>query len=363
MTIARKEIVISGKEAIYHCISRCVRRAFLCGYDRFSGNSYDHRKMWIKKRIQYLSDIFVIDICGYSVMSNHLHIILRTRPDLIEEMTPENIAKRWYKLFPKRRKKNGMPEEPTDVEISAIVNNESKLNELQERLGSISWLMRCINEYIAKLSNNEDKCKGRFWEGRFSCQRILDEAGLLACMTYVDLNPVRARAELTPEESTYTSGCDRIKAKQAKEKLRILERRDMLNKPSESKENNKRIEIEIKTSKSANWLNPIEKSKDKKGLLSISLDEYIEILDITGREIREGSKGYIPSHLKPIFQRLEINEEKWVKTVKSYGSLFYRVSGKVDSIAEAAKEAGRSWLKGLSVSKQVFKVNLASEKS
>ena len=102
MTIARKEIILNGKEAIYHCISRCVRRAFLCGYDKFSGNSYDHRKMWIKKRIKYLSEIFVIDICGYSVMSNHLHIILRTRPELIEKMTPEDVAKRWYKLWVNR---------------------------------------------------------------------------------------------------------------------------------------------------------------------------------------------------------------------------------------------------------------------
>ena len=357
MTIARKEVILNGEEAFYHCIARCVRRAFLCGYDRFTGNSYDHRKLWIKNRIKELSDVFVIDICGYSVMSNHLHIILRTRPDLVEDMPSEDVAKRWYKLFPKRRNKNGLPEEPTDIEISAITNDEGKLNELRERLGSISWFMRCINEYIAKLSNKEDKCKGRFWEGRFSCQRILDEAGLLACMTYVDLNPVRAKIELTPEESTYTSGCDRIKAKQAKEKLKILEKQNLLSKSSDNEVNNNKIKEVIHTSESDGWLNPISENRDKKGILSIGLDEYIEILDITGREIKEGGKGYIPNHLKPIFERLEINEERWVKTVKSYGTIFYRVAGKVDSITDAAKQAGRSWLKGLSSSKEVFMVD------
>ena len=355
MTIARKEIVILGKEAIYHCISRCVRRAFLCGYDRFSGNSFDHRKKWIKNRIKQLSEIFIIDICGYAVMSNHLHIILRARPDMLESLSPEEIAKRWYKLFPKRRTKKGLPEEPTENEILVLTNNVIKLNELQDRLGSISWFMRCVNEYIAKLSNKEDNCKGRFWEGRFSCQRILDEAGLLTCMTYVDLNPIRAKMELTPEDSIYTSGCDRIIARQANERLKVLNKRSMLKESFESKNNkNKMISREIKISKSAEWLSPITTRENKKGLLSISLEEYIELLDETGREIREGSKGQIPENLKPILKRLEINEEKWVKTVKSYGSIFYRVSGKMDSIVQAAKDSGRSWLKGISTSKEVF---------
>ena len=352
MTIARKEIVIPNKEAVYHCIARCVRRAFLCGYDKFTGNSYDHRKMWIKKRIKELSNIFVIDICGYAVMSNHLHIILRTRPNQVKNMETEEAAKRWYKLFPKRRTKKGNPEEPTELEIKALANNEDKIAEIQDRLGSISWFMRCVNEYIAKLSNKEDKCKGRFWEGRFSCQRILDEAGLLTCMAYVDLNPVRAKMELTPEESRYTSGSDRIKARQALEKLNILNERNIIDKTTGSK--NKMILSTLKLSKSADWLNPISSNETKKGLLSISLEEYIEVLDITGREIREENKGRIPENLKPIFKRLEINEEKWVKTVKSYGTLFCRVSGKMDSIKQAAKEAGRNWLKGVKTSKQVF---------
>ena len=356
MTIARKEIVLKGKEAIYHCISRCVRRAFLCGYDRFTGNSYDHRKMWIKNRIKQLSKIFAIDVCGYSIMSNHLHIILRTRPELINVMTPEEVVKRWSKLFPKQRKESSLPKEPTELEISAILNDEERLSELQERLGSISWFMRCINEYVAKLSNKEDKCKGRFWEGRFSSQRILDEAGLLCCMTYVDLNPVRAGIEKTPEASTYTSGSDRIKAKQASEKLMILKEEKLIKEVLKSKKVKEKIEKEIKVSNSANWLNPISETDNQRGLLSISLEEYLEVLDLTGREIKEGKKGYVPTELKPILKRLEINEEKWIKTIKNYGSLFYNVSGKVESITKAITLSKRKWLKGISVSKQVFAV-------
>ena len=357
MTIARKEILLSGKEAFYHCVARCVRRAFLCGFDRFSGNNYDHRKMWIKKRVRLLSEIFVIDVCGYAVMSNHLHVILRTRPDLVENLTDEEVANRWLKLFPKGRKNDGSPVEPTELEIMALKSNEKKLDELRDRLGSISWFMRCMNEHVARMSNKEDKCTGRFWEGRFSCQRVLDEAGLLACMAYVDLNPVRAKTEVSPEDSRYTSGFDRIKARRAGEKLKGLKTEKLLLEDTKSgKTNNKLIENEIKTSKSADWLSPISltESFDKKGLLSISLNEYLEVLDATGREIKEGSSGKIPSNLKPILKRLEIKDDKWVKTVKSYGTIFCRVSGKVESITEAARKAGRNWFKGVRLSKAVF---------
>ena len=62
------------------------------------------------------------------------------------------------------------------------------------------------------MSNKEDECTGRFWEGRFKAQRITDEAGLLACAMYVDLNPVRAAMAQSPEESLHTSAYDRIHA-------------------------------------------------------------------------------------------------------------------------------------------------------
>jgi REP element-mobilizing transposase RayT len=82
MGLTRSRYVKEGEEGVYHCISRCVRRAFLCGRDVLTKRGYSHRKASLVGRLQYLASIFAIEVCAYAIMENHYHTILRIRPDL-----------------------------------------------------------------------------------------------------------------------------------------------------------------------------------------------------------------------------------------------------------------------------------------
>ena len=211
----RHHIVAADEVGLYHCIARCVRRAFLCGDDPLTGKNHDHRKGWIRVRLQELASVFAIEVCGYAVMSNHLHVILRLRPDLGQDWTDEEVALRWRILYPPRDEATGRQIEPQQHDLDMITSDPARVAELRGRLASLSWFMRCLNEPIARAANHEDNCSGRFWEGRFRSVALLDEAAVLACSIYVDLNPIRAGVAVTPEESEYTSAFDRIRSLQA----------------------------------------------------------------------------------------------------------------------------------------------------
>ena len=208
----RHEIVADDGVGLYHCIVRCVRRAFLCGDDPASGKNHDHRKEWIRLRLQELAAVFGIDVCGYAVMSNHFHVVLRVRPDLAQDWSDEEVALRWRLLYPPRDEATGLQAEPEQHDLNMITSDPERVAELRHRLASLSWFMRCLNEPIARAANREDNCSGRFWQGRFRSVALLDEAAVLACSVYVDLNPIRAGVAGTPEESEFTSAFDRIRS-------------------------------------------------------------------------------------------------------------------------------------------------------
>ena len=209
---ARGQIVIEDQVGVYHCIARCVRRAFLCGIDPYTGKDFSHRKEWILDRMRELAGLFAIEVCGYTVMSNHVHLVLRKRPDIAAQWSADEIARRWCRLFPLRDETTGEPIEPTEHDLAMITADYELLAERRKRLASLSWFMRCLCENIARAANDEDNTKGRFWAGRFKSVALLDEAAILACSVYVDLNPIRAGLATTPEESPFTSGRDRIRS-------------------------------------------------------------------------------------------------------------------------------------------------------
>jgi len=185
MTYPRAHL-IDPTGGVYHVCSRCVRRAWLCGLDESTGYNFDHRRRWLEHRILELADVFAIDLFGYAVMSNHYHIVLQVSPSRTDDWSDEDIVDRWMRLCPQNN------EDLQAARKTALLQDAARLTVLRERLGCLSWFMRFINEPLARLANKEDDCKGRFWEGRFKSQQLLDEHAVLAAMIYVDLNPIRA---------------------------------------------------------------------------------------------------------------------------------------------------------------------------
>jgi hypothetical protein len=352
---ARREIVDETEVGVYHCVTRCVRRAFLCGQDAFSGRSYEHRKGWIQSRLEELAAIFAVDLLGFSVMSNHIHLLLRNRPDLAAEWSDEEVALRWWRLHPARRNEDGTPAEPNSQEIAGLLADADALAMHRRRLSSISWWMRSCCEPIARRANREDRVTGRFWEGRFKSQAILDEAALLACSIYIDLNPIRARMAATPETSEFTAAFERIAARQQ---------------AAASEPAGTTAEPTVASLRDA-WLSPVPDSDvatprgnpsaskparraSDRGFLPLALDDYLALLDWTGREIRADKRGSIPSDLRPILERLSIDVENWIDTVSCFGRWFHRAVGRLPSMAARAGRSGKFWFQGRRASRFAF---------
>ena len=186
MTRPRSEIVDRENGGFYHLGSRCVRRAMLCGKDPDTGRDFSHRRTWIENLLLELTDVFTVHVCEYSVMSNHYHITVNYTPRERFELDDEEVARRWLRAFPPARA------DELESKVVELLDDPDRIAELRNRLGDLSWYMRCLNEPIARRANLEDDCTGRFWQGRFRSKDLPDERSVWACMAYDDLNPIRA---------------------------------------------------------------------------------------------------------------------------------------------------------------------------
>jgi len=114
----REEQFAPNEVCIVHAVQRCVRRAFLAGVDPASGIDYSFRKEWIRRRLEALASVFAIDVLTYAIMSNHLHVILRNRPDVVSQWSDQEVALRWLKVFPGRRIEEHLAEPTETAHIS-----------------------------------------------------------------------------------------------------------------------------------------------------------------------------------------------------------------------------------------------------
>ena len=149
----RSEVFDPEEVTVLHCVNRAVRRAMLCGQDPYSGKSYEHRREWVRERLEFLAGQYAIDVLGYSIMGNHLHAILRNRPDVVAAWSDEEVARRIWNLFPGRKDPDGSPAEPREHELRMLMASGEGMARYRRRLCDISWLMRQLAEHIARRAN------------------------------------------------------------------------------------------------------------------------------------------------------------------------------------------------------------------
>lgn len=315
MPTPRTRLVSLNDTPYYHCISRCVRRAFLCGRDPVTGYDFEHRRQWIADRINLLCSVFSMDLCAYAVMSNHYHVVVRINAAEAEGWSDEEVAQRWTQLFSRPALMHRF------LDHSVLTQHEQDqvaqlISTWRGRLQDLSWFMRCLNEPIARLANHEDRCTGRFWEGRFKSQALLDERALLACMAYVDLNPIRAAMAKTPESSNFTSIQQRIQ------------------RPDSSR------------------LMAFSGQGEAPGI-PFSLADYLELVDWAGREIKRGKKGFIPATTPPILTRLNMHSSPVLNYLKRNEAHMPVALGPVTRLRCFAQSVGRRFIKGLTLGKSL----------
>ena len=301
MAIARAHLIDPAVTRWYHCVTRCVRRAFLLG----EGEGANDRKIWIDRRIEELSQIFSIAIGGFSIMDNHIHLLARLDPEVAAGWSDEEVVRRWGRLFPPRDKKRE-PLPVTQVWVEDRLKQPEWVATVRARLQSLSWFMKCLKEPLARLANRQDKTRGFFFEGRFKSVAILDEESLLAVCAYIDLNPVAAGIAETPEESAHTAikeRVDHVKAQGRSDDLREAQNGSVAGSAAAA------------ALEDSHWFCPIEDRRrvdsPREGMIEgFSLGSYLLLVDYTGRLFREG-KAMISREVAGIFQRLGTDADTW----------------------------------------------------
>ena len=234
------------------------------------------------------------------------------------------MAERWLAIFPGSISNR---EDPACVERAtlALLGNAERLEVIRQRLGSISWFMRALNEPIARMANLEDGCTGRFWEGRFKCQALLDEQDVLSCMAYVDLNPVRAGMCEVLRDSEHTSVKYRLESNQ----LTVGKA------------------LGLKAQKQP--LKPVA-GLDVDALSDLTESSYIELVQWTGLQTHPEKRGKLsateeapPDGLWSVAN----HPQEWMRRVQGTESRYYRAIGSAEALMLKAADLGQRWMKGV----------------
>ena len=317
MTTSRSSQVSLSTTPWYHCTTRCVRQAFLCGKDVVSGKNCDHRRQWIEDRLVYLSTIFCIDIAAFAVMSNHYHVVFRVDTVGANELTDDQVIGRMGQLY---RPNLGTKRYCENLSLSKEeqLAFQKQLKHWRSLLTDLSRFMAEVNQFIARKANIEADRKGRFWEARFHSQAILDTAALLRTLVYVDLNPIRAKQSTSVLQSKHTSILRRL-----------------------STDNHGLMPFKKKVA-AASPLTSADFSADwNSTVLPISSADYQRLLDWTARYVKTAEMPATDGATEPLVLVLGYSGCQWMRSQVARTTWHQRAIGLADNIVNYCKALSR----------------------
>lgn len=322
MTQSRASQISTAATTYYHCMAHVIRNTYLSGIDPVTLVDYGERKQWIVDRIKLFGTAFAIDVAAYGVMSTHYHVVININEEEAKNLSNEEVFRRWRMIFigSKLLRAWAKNKLSSKLEIDAA---EAELNILRNRLTDVSWFMGKIDEYIARRVNSEDHCKGCFWNGRFKSQALLDDKAVIACMAYVDLNPIRANMANSVKDSKFTS---------ANERMNIL-----LNTETNESKNNYQIKPLMQFSDPKN-----QQITDK--VINFELKSYLELLDWTSRVQREDKAGFVNEELPSLLIELGFTEKNWLILTTDIEKTFHCAIGTIEELDAFARHTNKKWL-------------------
>jgi hypothetical protein len=192
--------------------------------------------------------------------------------------------------------------------------------------------MRNLNEHIARKANIEDNCKGRFWEGRFKSQALLDEKAVLSCMAYVDLNPIRAKMAGSVQTAQYTSIFERIHDKAS----------DVDNK----------TQLPFTPKPLLGFIG--HEHKDSPKGIAFSLLDYLTLVEETGKVIRVDKRGSINKSACVLLTQLGINSDDWLQLAEHFGKQYHQAVGSLEELNAFAAHTGKQWIAVIDSKRKYF---------
>jgi REP element-mobilizing transposase RayT len=223
----RRDLIRDGEIATYHVWSRTAQQRFLMGFDEDTKKNHEHRRAWLVRLLAHQARHFAVDVANFQPMGNHFHLIVRTRPDIVRRWSDEEVAWHWRMAWPKfHDERKDWYRNPTDADIRKLLGKPEKLAQVRKNLSSLSWFVARVKEPFAKLCNSLAETEGHFWAERFGSRELVDDAAILACSMYVDVNQIKADMATSLSKSTYSAIQARIiegRMREAEEAMETLD--------------------------------------------------------------------------------------------------------------------------------------------